>query len=191
MNDIDQLRQLVKFFNMEGCECDAEHWKDDLVPIQFLVEEIKTDSSHLNSLYQFLPARYPKLFEKLLLNFRWEHFSDTEICEFLPNPNEQDFSTFKRLLFRDEYLTDFCIEHGYLPFAEGPDVSYDRFCFDLNGAKTNDYPVVQIDHEEVLSCTRIGKPVKWADSFREFVDLTIKLDRSTRPSRYLSPEDLR
>lgn len=190
MDDIDILRQFIKFFNMEGCECDAEHWEDELVPIQFPVVEIKTDPVQLDSLYQNLPGRYPKLFEKLLLNFRWEHFSDTGICQFFPNPLEPDFSTFRRLLFRDKYLTDFCIEHGYLPFAEGPDVNYDRFCFNLNGPKSNDYPVVQIDHEEVLSCTRIGKPVKWADTFREFVDLTIDLDRSTRSSRYLSPEDL-
>lgn len=178
------LRQLVKFFDMEGCLCGGEHWDENNEPIDFKVAEFKTDPTQIETLYKFLPARYPKLFEALLLNFRWDHYADTEICRFLPNPMQDNFSQFKEYLFYDKYLTDFCIQNGYLPFAHGADINYDRFCFDLNKPSKNDYPVVQIDHEEVLSFTRIGKPKIHASSFEEFVRMTIEAERPILRSGY-------
>lgn len=174
---LDSLRKLVKFFDMEGCICDGVHYDENDDEIVFVVDEVKTDPSHLKLFYKSLPARFPPLFETLILNFRWDHRADTELCTFFPNPLEEDLSSFKRFMFRDDYLTNFCLQHGYMPFAEGPDINYDRFCFNLNKPSKDDYAVVQIDHEEVLSFNRIGKPIKFASSFEVFVRMTIEVER--------------
>lgn len=164
---------------MDGCVCGENclQWDENDNAINYHVEEITTHPDQLQSIYKYLPARFPKLYETLILNFRWDHYADTELCRFYPNPVGEDFSGLKTLMFKDKFLADFCLQHGYLPFGAGPDMNYDRFCFDLNRPLQNDYPIVCVDHEDVLSYHKIGKPIKISSSFEKFVEETINARR--------------
>ena len=127
----------------------------------------------LEPLYAKLPARFPPLFERLLLTFRWaEVHLDT--YSLIANPPGSDLEGFFGTISEDRGLWDALIPAGYLRFAKGPDMDYDPVCFDMNSRKKNrEMRVVKIDHEEILCNNRVKVVAELAPSFEDLVLQTI------------------
>jgi hypothetical protein len=134
---------------------------------------VETDPSALDSLRAKLPARIPKLFEHLLLNYRWAQVV-LDVFTLTANPIGNDLSRWLAEASRDKFLWNFHLRNGYIPFAKGHDMDYDRICFDTKSRKKGDeYRVVKIDHEEVLCNERIKIVREVAPSFRSLIGQTI------------------
>lgn len=129
----------------------------------------------LDSLYAKLPARFPPLFERLLLTFRWAKV-DLKTYTLMANPLDSDFQAFFTEISGDRGLWEVLLPAGYLRFAKGPDIDYDPICFDMNSReKSREMRVVKIDHEEILCNHRVKLVAELAPSFEDLVQSTIDL----------------
>jgi hypothetical protein len=133
-----------------------------------------TDTSTLDSLYAKLPARFPPLFERLLLTYRWPEV-DLRSYRLHGNPLGAGLSGFLGRILKDKFLSSFTLKNGYLPFGKGGDMDYDPLCFDLSARKKNrEFEIVKLDHEEILCNERIRVTAKLAPSFEQLVRQTIE-----------------
>jgi hypothetical protein len=136
---------------------------------------VKTDRSCLESLYIKLPARLPRLYEQLILSYRW---AEVDLGRFtlLANPPGEGFDGLLQYLHFDDLLE----ASSYVRFARGCDGDYDPVCFDLGQRRQGgDCPIVKLDHEQILCNSRIRKVAELAPSFRDLVTETI--DAAKRP----------
>ena len=148
----------------EEDEHDRVHWQ----PLK-----IETDESLLEPLYARLPARFPPLFEHLVLSYRWAEV-DLQLYTLLANPPGPGLSRLLEQLSKAPALWDALRPAGYLQFAKGPDYDYDPVCFDIKRRRKNrDCPVVKIDHEEILCNNRMRVVAELASGFEELVAQTI------------------
>ena len=128
----------------------------------------------MESIYSRLPAKFPPLFERLLLTFRW---ADVSLGSYtlMANPPGPDLEGYFRVISKDPALWEALIPAGFLRFAKGPDMDYDPVCFDMNSRKKNrEMRVVKIDHEEILCNYRIKVVAELAPSFEALVLQTIE-----------------
>ena len=147
--------------------------KDELDWGRWAPTKVQTDPEELKLLYQKLPARFPPLYERLVLSYRWAEI-DLGTYRLLPNPPGPDFSGLFQQISGDRGLWESLAPGGYIQFGRGADWDYDPVCFDLSGRKKNgEYEIVKIDHEEILCNYRIKVVKKMAPSFRELVLQTI------------------
>ena len=108
------------------------------------------DTESLAPLYAKLPARFPPLYEQLVLSYRW---AEVDLVSFrlLANPPGSALSRLMSEIEKDKGLWESLIPAGYIQFGKGPDVDYDPICFDIKSrTKRNDYRIVKIDHEKIL-----------------------------------------
>jgi hypothetical protein len=134
-----------------------------------------TDVSALEMLYAKLPARFPRLFERLLLTYRWAEV-DLETYRLLPNPPGSDLQGFFREMSRDNGLWDALVPAGFLQLGRGPDIDYDPVCFDISSRQNNrEMRIVKIDHEEILCNRRIKVVAELAENVFELLQNTIAL----------------
>jgi hypothetical protein len=137
------------------------------------------ESSHdmLDSLYAKLPARFPPLYEQLVLMYRWPEV-DLGSYRLLGNPPGPDLSGLLQNILRDKFLSTFLLKNGYMPFGKGPDMDYDPVCFDLASHKKNrEFTIVKVDHEETLCNERIKVVAELAPTFEQLVRNTIEAAR--------------
>jgi hypothetical protein len=161
--DLDPIAKQLSAGKVDGSDS-LERWK----PLR-----VTTEPSALDLLYNGLPARLPKLFERLLLNFRWAEV-DLDIYRLTPNPPGTDLSGWLAEASRDNFLWKFLLRSGYIPLGKGPDMDYDQICFETKTRKNGDEcRIVKIDHEEVLCDERIKIVRELAPSFRSLVEQTI------------------
>lgn len=134
---------------------------------------VATDPSTLDLLYSKLPARLPRLFEGLLLNYRWAGV-DLDLFTLTANPPGEDLSRWLAQISNDKSLSSFLLRSGYIPFGKGPDIDYDQVCFEVKTRQKNgECRIVKIDHEEVLCHERLKIVNEIAPSFRSLVEQTI------------------
>lgn len=132
-----------------------------------------TSGSHLEALYQNLPAHYPPLYEQLVLSYRWAKV-DLELFRLWPNPAGSTLKGLGEEVYRDPGMHETLILNRCLQFGQGPDADYDAVCFDWGRRLPNgDCPVVQIDHEEILCNRRFKIVEELAPSFRELMQLVV------------------
>jgi|SRR5579872_3768020 len=183
-SDADLLQRFVdKFEELSGLLFFPE---TDPIAKEFRTEEVgtnveerwrpikvATDPSALDALHAKLPARIPKLFERLLPNYRWAEV-DLDLFTLTANPLGSDLSRWHNEASRDKFLWNFHLRNGYIPFGKGHDMDYDRICFETKTRKKGDEcRVVKIDAEEVLCFERIQIVRQMAPSFRSLVEQTI------------------
>ena len=129
----------------------------------------------LEALYSGLPGKFPSLFERLLLTFRWADVS-LDRYTLMANPPGPDLDGFLQGISKDPGLWEALIPAGFLRFGKGPDMDYDPVCFDMNSRKKNrEMRVVKIDHEEILCNRRIKVVAELASSFEALVESTIEM----------------
>lgn len=120
------------------------------------------DRSALESIYARIGARFPALYEHLVLHYRWEA-ADLSEFELLANPGPEELFG---QLFYDSHFAECLIPAGLVPFARPAGGSYDPICFHLARRRGHDCSVVRVDHENILSRVRVGRLVEVAPSFR-------------------------
>lgn len=152
---------LLQEFTQKFAACDNED-------VLELVVQVTTESSALTEIYRGLSAKFPSLFEMLLLNYRWFP-SRVAGLRLLANPPGKGLSGFLKEITRDGCLYEVCISDGYLQFALAEDVSYDPICFDFKKRSSPKVALVRLDHEEILCRERIRVKEIVAESFEEFV----------------------
>ncbi len=140
---------------------------------------VETDPSCLDALYAKLPARFPHLYEQLVLSYRWAEV-DLERFTLLANPPGEGLELLLEQIHRDKHLTKILESNGYMRFAKGPDIDYDPVCFDLRHRRPGDFRIVKLDHEEILCNSRIREVAELASSFRELVLKTIEDAKTPR-----------
>ena len=130
---------------------------------------VRTAQSALLPLYQKLPARFPPLYEELVLSYRWAQV-DLGLVTLLANPIGPDLSGLSGEIFRDPGLVETLVPNGLLQFGKAGVVNYDPICFDIRArGKGGEAPVVRVDHEQVLCHRRLRtRPI--APTFRVLVD---------------------
>jgi hypothetical protein len=187
MNDQDALlEQFVSCFEKLGDDMAASKelfpiaWEfangmaDDLGYKQWRPVRLTTEKSCLDSIYTKLPSRFPPLFERLVLSYRWADV-DLQTYTLLANPLGPDLSRFFGQISHDPWLWAALIPAGFIRFGKGPDMDYDPVCFDIRSRRKNgDCRVVKIDHEEILCKNRIKVVSELSRGFEELVHKTIE-----------------
>jgi len=137
--------------------------------------QVDTNAKQLETLYSKLPARFPPLFERLILTYRWAEV-DLQSYRLIANPPGPDLSGLFAGMSKDPFLWDCLIRSGYIRFGLGPDIDYDPVCFDISSRKKNrDCRIVKIDHEEILCNNRIRVVAELAPSCQQLVENTVEL----------------
>jgi hypothetical protein len=135
-----------------------------------------TDQAMLDRLYASLPARFPPLFEQLVLTYRWREV-DLRLYRLCGNPVGSDFSGLLRNMHYDRFIFPFLLRNGFIPFGKDPDIDYDPVCFNLRvRMKNREFEIIKLDHEEILCNERICVVAKLAPSFEQLVNETINLN---------------
>jgi hypothetical protein len=118
--------------------------------------KVSSEFSWLEPIYSRLPARFPPLYERLVLSYRWDEV-DLQSYRLLANPPGPDLSALLQQMSKDSFLWKHLLEAKFIQFGRGPDVDYDPVCFDLSSRKKNrDCRIVKIDHEQILCHERAG-----------------------------------
>jgi len=150
----------------EADENSQTHWRP---------ARVDTNAQSLNALYAKLPSRFPPLYERLVLTYRWAEV-DLGKYTLLANPPGIDLLRLLKEISKAPALWESLVPAGYMQFAKGPDYDYDPVCFDLHKRKKNgDYRIVKIDHEEILCNYRVKVVKELAPSFEDLVRQTVSV----------------
>jgi len=150
---------------------DDHHWR----PLQ-----LAADKSMLEAVYAKLPARFPPLYEQLVLSYRWLEV-DLQLYRLHANLPGPGLSGLLGRILKDKFLSGFLLKNGFIPFGKGTDMDYDPVCFDLTSRKKNrEFEIVKLDHEEILCSERIRVVAKLAPSFEQLVRQTIEVAAQLR-----------
>lgn len=146
---------------------------DDFTGPEFdgpLVIRQHTEPVALDGIYSRIPIKFPLLYENLILRYRW-HGADFDLMRLLLNPPGQDLSGLELEMFQDPALSQECLNAGFVQMGRAAD-GYDPVCFDTNRPTgKREFPIVVLDHEEILCNSRIRVISKLASSFEELVEL--------------------
>jgi hypothetical protein len=191
MPDIDLLARFVGTFGKFGDMCASREfypaaWElrttepDEFGSFEWRPARVATDNAALDAVYARLPARFPPLYEQLVLSYRWAEV-DVGNFRLLPNPPGTGLSGLLTEIERDPALLSRLLPAGYIQFGRGPDVDYDPVCFDTKSRSSDhDYRIVKIDHEQILCYDQLKVVAELAPSFRHLVDQTIERAESMR-----------
>jgi hypothetical protein len=135
--------------------------------------QVATEPSALEVLYAKLPARFPPLYERLVLSYRWAEV-DLGLLRLLANPPGPSVAALGEEIARDQAMQEVLVLNQCLQFGRGPDYDYDAVCFDWSRRLPDgDCPVVKIDHEEILCNRRFKIVAELAPSFRALMERVI------------------
>jgi hypothetical protein len=141
---------------------------------------VSIDASAINILYNEVPVRLPRLFEELVLSYRWAEV-DLGLYRLVANPLGADLSGLLSQMQCDPNLWESLLPAGFVQFGKGPDLDYDPVCFDTRSSSSGgDYRVVKIDHEGILCNYRIKIVDELAPSFEQLVLDTIRRAESIK-----------
>lgn len=139
----------------------------------------KTDRLALEPLYAELPARFPPIYEQLVLSYRWAEV-DLGLYRLTANPPGTDLRGLLASMAGAPDLWEMLIPAGFIQFGKGPSMDFDPVCFDIRSrSKSGDYRIVKIDHEGILCNYRVKIIDQLAESFEQLVVDTIKRADST------------
>ena len=115
-----------------------------------------------------LPKRFPASFRSLVTRYTFPSF-DAGGLSFFSNTGMDSSEELSVAIFNDRIIAMATLKAGYIQFARPESGSYDPVCFDARRAVSNrEFPIVQLDHEEILCRDRINVSERVADSFYQF-----------------------
>lgn len=116
-----------------------------------------------------LPKRFPVSFRSLLMRYAFPSF-DAGGLSFFSNTGTASDEELSVAIFKDRFIAEATLKAGYIQFARPDSQSYDPVCFDSRHPSNNrEFPLVRLDHEEILCHERILVSETIADSFYRFV----------------------
>ena len=191
MTDQDLVEQFVASFAKlddlsSSRELDSIAWElridepDQHGRIEWRPSRTSSDPELLDPVYAKIPARFPPLYEKLVLSYRWAQVYLPSFS-LLANPPGPDLNGLLQEITKDKGLWNSLAPAGYIQFGRGPDMDYDPVCFEIKSrTKRRDYRVVKIDHEEILCNWRVKVVAEVAPSFEQLVLQTIESANASR-----------
>jgi hypothetical protein len=145
--------------------------------------KLETAPSMLEGIYAKLPARLPKLFERMVLSYRWAEV-DLGTYRLLSNPPGPDLSGLLRQMSKASAFWEALLPAGFIQFGMGRDMDFDPVCFDIRTRKQGgDCRIAKIDHEEILCNNRVKVVAELAPSFHTLILQTIELASKVPPLR--------
>ena len=135
----------------------------------------ETDPAALSELYARLPGRFPPLYERLVLSYRWLDVQLDGLLVFLANPPGPSLEPLLSRITADPTFVKVLFPRGLIPFGRAGGDRYDPICFDTarRCATTGDCPIAWIEHEAVLCDEMIGDRRELAGSFRTLVETIV------------------
>jgi hypothetical protein len=120
-------------------------------------------------LQQRLPRRFPVSFGSLVTRYAFPAF-DAGGITFFANTGDQLLDELAVAIFNDPNIAHVTHAAGFIQFARPESGSYDPICFDARRSANNrEYPIVRLNHEDILCRNEIGSPTNVAGSFYHFV----------------------
>jgi len=119
------------------------------------------------SLEAQLPAPFPPSYRALVTRFRFPAFEIPGMTLFGNAPDAIDPGWYHpTAIFRDKDLSSDLLAHGLIQFGRDEFGGYDPVCFDTaRPDEYGEYPVVQVDHESILSRYQLEVTREIAPSF--------------------------
>jgi hypothetical protein len=131
-----------------------------------------------------LPFRLPSCFTDFVCHYVFADFEISRLHHY-DNYGGNEYWCWQVAIFRDKPIFEICTAHLFLPIGQPEDGNYDRVCLDLNRLKSDDCPVVQLDHEAILLNEKIEIVAELAPSYKQLITNVLasyyQLDR-TDPS---------
>jgi hypothetical protein len=124
----------------------------------------------LSALVPRLPARFPPLYELLVISYRWPETLLGPVS-LLANPPGPDLTGLADEIFRDPALTEALHTAGHLQLGRVNGGGSDPICFDTTRQRADrDAPIVRINCAEILRNGGIRIVEEIAPSFRQLVN---------------------
>lgn len=114
-----------------------------------------------------LPRKLPPSFLSFISRYAFPSFEAGPITFFANTGYNIDWEMYHKM-FDDEFLCKPLFKNGYIHFACPWEGNYDPICFDAKTGRDNEYPIVQLDHEEILRHSKIMVVKEIAPSFLHF-----------------------
>jgi hypothetical protein len=139
----------------------------------------------LEQIYSEIPFKFPPLYERLVLTYRWyrseldvfetfNYRSGLNTFDIFGNPQGSGLNGLREVLFGDSALTETCLPKGYVQFGSGPNGLYDPICFDTSRKNAKqDFAIVQLDHEAIHCRYKIKIVQTIAPSFESLVNTVL------------------
>jgi hypothetical protein len=123
----------------------------------------------IDALEAKLPHRFPASFSALIRHYTFPSFDAGGVC-FFGNTGGDDLHELSVAIFNDGFIADATLKSGYIQFARPVGGSYDPLCFDAREPASNrEFPIVRLDHEDILCHDRIRPVARVAASFYRFI----------------------
>ena len=130
-----------------------------------------------------LTKRFPVSFRSLITRYAFQPFEAGGISFFANTGGDSD-EELVVAMFKDRFITEVTMKAGYLQFARPEDGSYDPICFDASRKVSNrEFPIVRLDHEEILCRDRIAVSEGIADSFYRFAADLVRRNKNVEVLR--------
>ena len=135
--------------------------------------------SALADFYLEVPLRFPAVFERLCISHSWNKAVVGEVA-LAANPGGPTLQGLPKSVRYDSGLWAYLLPRGYLIFGRMSGGRWDPCAFNMNESSGADAPVVRVDHEEILSFERLGKPAMLASGFESLLEPHLESGRRTK-----------
>lgn len=131
----------------------------------------------IESLQKKLSKPFPPSFFSLISRYAFPSF-ETETIFFYGNSGENLFYELSTRIFEDIVMSPFLIQNGFIQIGQPAEGNYDPICFDTRGKleTAEEYPILQINHEEILCNKQLVVVKEIASSFVCFVEIYLQID---------------
>jgi cyclopropane fatty-acyl-phospholipid synthase-like methyltransferase len=134
----------------------------------------KDCKSWIDPLAATLPHKFPPSFYSFISRYAFPSFNLGPI-RFCANTGEDIHYELAKAIFRDPGMSLFLLDNGFLQIGNPSDWNYDPVCFDCrNGLE--EPPIVQIDHEGILTMCEIRIVERVSPSFPDFINNYLHYD---------------
>lgn len=141
-----------------------QQWKPAMMP---------TPRTALDQFLLTYSIRFPELYEKLLLSYRWRAVDLCGLARLFGNPPGPLAEGLFAAIVADPLHRTVLLPAGIVPVARAPDDN-DLICFNTtNRSVRRDYPLVQIDHEVLVCRERILNRRQLWPTFRSFAEIVV------------------
>jgi hypothetical protein len=133
-----------------------------------------TEINWIDRLTSILPTKYPQSFMSFITRYVFDEFTVSKIT-FFANHGSKDSNELINAIPKDSIIFKTTTANGFLQFARPSTGSYDPICFDFR-KRSNDkeYPVVRLNHEEILQFKRIKIVERLYSSLPELMQTYLK-----------------
>jgi hypothetical protein len=129
----------------------------------------------IDTLESSLPRRFPASFRSLVTRYSFPSFEAGGLSFFANQDGNGPCDGLSRAIFKDRIIADATLKAGYIQFARPKGGSYDPVCFDArHSVRNREFPIVQLDHEDILCRELIRTVASVSDSFYRFVSDFVK-----------------